>query len=128
MIDKKYLITAKNIRNQFLKLTKELEPHTDCLNKLKDYLNNATKELGEYSDNVVSKIKNKSDVSNVGDFINKKMKEIEMEEQKIIGTIKPINDKLEKLKKEEELLYKELSEKYPNLSQKDMIEEIHLYL
>lgn len=128
MIAKIYIESAKNIRSEFLKLSKKLDSYQKESAELVIYLENISKELEEYSKNEVSKIKDKTDISTVGDHIIKKITEIEAEEQKLLRLVKPINEKIDKLKIEETILFKQLLEKYPSMTEKEIIQEIHSYL
>ena len=128
MIAKIYIESAKNIRSEFLKLSKKLDSYQKESAELVIYLENISKELEEYSKNEVSKIKDKTDISTVGDHIIKKKTEIEAEEQKLLRLVKPINEKIDKLKIEETILFKQLLEKYPSMTEKEIIQEIHSYL
>ena len=56
------------------------------------------------------------------------MSDIEAEEQKIIRLVQPINEKIDKLKIEEAFLFKQLKEKYPKMTQDEIIKEIHSHL
>ena len=128
MIAEIYIESAKNIRNEFLRLTKKLNTYDKKAAELIIYLETKSQELKDYSDNNVSKIKDKSDIAKVGEDIIKKISEIEDEEQKLIRLIKPINDRIDRLKKDEEILFNQLKEKYPNLSLQEIIQEIHSHL
>ncbi len=128
MIAKIYIESAKNIRNEFLRLTKELNKYEKKAAELVIYLENKSQKLKEFSENKVSTIKDKADIAKVGEEIIKEMSEIESEEQKLIRSIKPINDKIERLKKDEEILFNQIKEKYPNLSSQEIVQEIHSHL
>jgi hypothetical protein len=128
MIAKIYLENAKNIRNEFLKLTKKLDIYKKELAELVIFLEKKMSELSDYSDNEISGIKNKSDITTVSDHIIKELGVIEAEEQKILRLVSPVNDSIEKLRVEEAFLFNQLKEKYPKLSEKEIIEEINSYL
>jgi uncharacterized coiled-coil DUF342 family protein len=128
MIDKQYLESAKNIRYEFLNLSKKLDSYHKELTQLFEYLQNVTKELDELNTKEVSKIKSATDATVIGNKIVKKMEEIESEEQKLIRLVKPINDRIDKLREEENILYKKIREKYPLLSDDEIKKEISIYL
>jgi hypothetical protein len=128
MIDKQYLDSAKNIRYEFLNLSKKLDSYHKELTQLFEYLQNVTKELNELNTNEVSKIKSASDATIIGNKIVKKMEEIESEEQKLLNLVKPINDRIDRLREEENILYKKIKEKYPSLSDEEIKKEISIYL
>lgn len=128
MINKIYIESAKNIRSEFLNLSKTLDSYNNELVNLLDYLKNISVELEDISKLEVSKIRTKSDASNVTDRIVKKMNEIEVEEQKLIRLITPINDKIERLRTEEILLFTQIKEKYPKLTDSEIKKEVQSYL
>lgn len=128
MIAEIYIESAKNIRNEFIRLTNQLNSYEKEAAEHVIYLESKSKELQDYSENNVSKIKNKTDIGKVGEEIIKKISEIEDREQQLLRLIKPINDKIDRLKKEEEILFNQLKEKYPNLSQQEIVQEIHSHL
>jgi chromosome segregation ATPase len=128
MIDKQYLESAKNIRYEFLNLSKKLDSYHTELIQLFEYLQNVTEELNELNSNEVSKIKSASDATIVGNKIVKKMEEIESEEQKLLNLVKPINDRIDRLREEENILYKKIKQKYPSLTDDEIKKEISIYL
>ena len=124
MIAEIYIESAKNIRNEFLRLSKKLDSYQNESAKLVIFLEDISKQLEDYSKTDISTIKNKSDVAAAGEYIVKKMTEIEEEEQKIIRLVQPINEKIDKLKVEEATLFKQLKEKYPNMTDEEIIYEV----
>jgi chromosome segregation ATPase len=128
MIAKIYIEGAKNIRNEFLRLSKELDSYNNKAAELVIYLENKAQELKDYSNNTVSKIKDKSDITKVGEDIIKKLSEVQDEEQKLVRLVKPINDEIDKLRVDEENLFKQIKDKYPNMTEQEIVKEIHSHL
>ena len=128
MIDKFYIESEKNIRNEFLNLSKKLDNYQNELNSYVSYLETASSELESIKLNEVKKIREASDIQNISEKITKKLAEIETEEQKILHLIKPINERIEKLREEENYLYKQIKDKYPILTDEEIIKEIQSYL
>ena len=128
MINKIYIESAKNIRYEFLNLSKKLDTYQKELTNLFSYLEGVSVELQEISKNEVSKIRSKADATNVTDHIIKKMNEIEAEEQKLIRLINPINDRIDKLRDEEKYLYNQIKEKYPLMTEDEIKKEIQSHL
>ena len=128
MINKIYIESAKNIRYEFLNLSKKLDTYQKELTNLFSYLEGVSVELQEISKNEVSKIRSKADATNVTDHIIKKMNEIEAEEQKLIRLITPINDRIDKLRDEEKYLYNQIKEKYPLMTEDEIKKEIQSHL
>lgn len=128
MIDKIYIESAKSIRSEFLKLSQKLDNYQNDLSKYVSYLETASKDLENIKTNDIKTIREASDLETISEKITKKLNEIETEEQKIIHLIKPINDRIEKLREEENYLYNQIKEKYTNLTDEQIIKEIHSYL
>ena len=128
MIAEIYIESAKNIRNEFLRLSKKLDSYQQDTAKLVIYLENISKELEIFSRTEVAQIRDKTDISSVGEHLIKKINEIEAEEQKLLRLITPINDKIDKLRNEETFLFKQIREKYPNMSDEEIINEVQSYL
>lgn len=125
MIDKQYIESARNIRSEFLSLNKKLEVYKKELVDLSDYLQNVIKDLETMSD---KKIDSKQDLKGVAETLIEKIGNIELEEQKLTKLVKPINDRIEKLREEENILYNTLKKKYPNLTDEDLKTEIYSHL
>lgn len=123
-----YIESAKNIRNEFLNLSKKLDTYQKELTDLVTYLTDVSVELQGISENEVSKIRSKADASIVTDHIIKKMNEIEAEEQKLIRLISPINDRIDKLRNEEKYLFDQIKEKYPLMNENEIRKEIQCNL
>jgi chromosome segregation ATPase len=128
MIDKIYIESAKNIRREFLSLSQKLDNYQNDLTKYVSYLETASKDLENIKTNDIKNLREASDLQTISERITKKLNEIETEEQKIIHLIKPINNRIEKLREEENYLYNQIKEKYPNLTDEQIIKEIHSYL
>ena len=73
MIAEIYIESAKNIRNEFLRLSKKLDSYQNESAKLVIFLEDISKQLEDYSKTDISTIKNKSDVAAAGEYIVKKM-------------------------------------------------------
>lgn len=128
MIAEIYIESAKNIRNKFLKLTKKLNKYEKEAAELVIILETKAEELKSFSEDKVSKIRDKTDIAKVGEEIIKKINEVEEKEQQLLRLIKPINDEMDILRRDEEILFSQIKERYPNLSQQDIIQEIHSHL
>ena len=125
MIDKQFIESARNIRSEFLSLNKKLELYKIDLENLSKYLQNTVKELEGLTS---VKITSKSDLTEMSQNLIKKLEEIDLEEKKISNLVKPINDKIDKLREEENILYKELKEKYPGKTDEQLKTELHSQL
>jgi chromosome segregation ATPase len=109
----------------FLKLTKQLDSYRDEVKILINFLQEKMTFFEKYKDDKVKTIKDKTDIAEVTKEITSKIEEIEVEELKIQKKIQSINEELEKLRQDEEILYKTIKERYPDLSDDQIVKEIH---
>ena len=122
MIDKQYIESAKNIRSEFISLNRKLDIYKKDLEKLSEYLQTTITDLNNMTN---KKIESKQELQTIAENLIKKIEEIELEEKKMTNLVKPINERIDKLKEEETILYNALKTKYPNLSDDEMRKEIH---
>ena len=122
MIDKQYIESAKNIRSEFVSLNKKLDIYKKDLEKLSEYLQTTITDLNNMTN---KKVESKQELQTIAENLIKKIEEIELEEKKMTNLVKPINERIDKLKEEETILYNALKTKYPNLSDDEMRKEIH---
>ena len=122
MIDKQYVESARNIKTEFLSLSKKLDNYKGDLEKLSNFLQDTVKELQNITE---KKVTSKDDLTDMANKLVKKLQDVELEEIKITNLVKPINDRIEKLREEENILYKSLKVKYPNMTDDDMKRELN---
>lgn len=128
MIDKQLIESAKFIRKDYLNQATKLGKYHEDVKQLSIFLLKKVDELKKYNDVSVKKIKNNDDLSKATKHILKEIEEIEVEERKIREKVNKINLDLEKLRKDEENLYLEIKERYPNLTDEEIVKEIHHHL
>jgi predicted nucleic acid-binding Zn-ribbon protein len=121
MIDKFFIESAKNIRSEYLFNNKQLDVYKIELHKISDLLMSTAKELEHYRDVDIHKEK---DFQSIKNYIVDKLENLENESNKLAKKIKPINDAIERIKQDELILYKKIKEKYPNLSDQEIRDEI----
>lgn len=123
MIHKKYLEQSLRIRKDFVKTDDELLSIVNDLKKINESIQSTLAEL--------VKIRDKSSEFDNDTFnkeVLKKLEEFEQQAKMIEDLYKPINDKMESLKKEESKLYETLVKKYPQLNEEDIVKTVHNYL
>jgi chromosome segregation ATPase len=125
MIDKQLIESAKYIRNDFLSLTENLLIYQEEVKKLGNFFLNKSDDLRKYNDDVVKKIKSKNELSIVTNYILKEIQQIEDEEKKLSLKVEDVNQKMEKLRKDEMILYQTIRDRYPDLSDDEIRKEIH---
>jgi hypothetical protein len=124
MINKKYLEQAVRIKKDFLELSGELERVTEELEKNKVGVENVLKGLIDIKDRTDQY---KSDDQYREDIMDM-LKDFELEAKKLEDIYTPVNDRLEKLKEEENSLYESLKKEYPKLKESQLIKEIRDYV
>ncbi len=128
MIDKQLIESAKFIRKDYLTQSKKLAKYYEDVKHLGSFLLKKVDELKKFNDTSIRKIKNNDDLSKVTNHILKEISEIEVEERKVRERVEKINVDLEKLKKDEENLYIEIKDRHPNLTDDEIVKEIHKHL
>jgi len=122
MIDKSFIDSAKTIRKEFLELNDKIYDYEKYVKDLSESFLRIADDLENWRKN---ELKNEKSVNSVGDYMIGKLNEIEDETNKLNKRIEPINKKLEKLREEELKLYKKIKERYPTLSDEQIIRQIH---
>lgn len=125
MIDSFYIESAKSIRAEYLKLNQELNKYEGELKQIAQLMLDTAKDLEVYRDGDMNKQK---DVESVKNYIFSKLDYLEAESNKLAKKIEPVNEGIERLKKDEVNLYQTLRTKYPNLSDQDIRQEIQKHL
>jgi len=124
MIDDKYLLSGLRIRTESENALSSITIEEKKLQRINDNMTKITKELEVITNN----LEKYSGPEEVKDDFFKKLKEIEIESTKLSSTLDPLNVKMEKLAKEEEQLWNTVREKYPTISDDDIIKEFQDYI
>lgn len=115
MISEIFLKSATNIRREYLKLTSDLSKYRDEIKNVESNLNKLNSELrkvdNNYTEEKVKKMISYFDV-------------LESESDKILKIVEPLNSKLEKLSNDEYVLYQNICNKYPELTEEDIVTEV----
>lgn len=128
MIDKRYIESAKQIRSEYLRLNDELNRYQDDVKELGEFLLKKVDELKNFNDKEIKKAKTKDELSQVTKVLVNNLTEIE-DKEKIIGAkVSEINKKIERLKKDEIILYNTLKEKYPEMTNEELRDEVQSHL
>lgn len=116
MINKNYIERGKKIRKEFIQTSQKLEL---ILNKLKS----VSEKLKEYHKDLKDLSESEKNPEEIKRLTLQKLTLIEKEGIKLNKEYKPLNDKMENLKKEESILYKNVKEKYPELTDEEIKNE-----
>jgi hypothetical protein len=128
MIDQQLIDSAKYIRKNFVNLSDKLTIYRDDVKNLADFLFRKVEDIKKYNEETIKTMKSKEELVVVTQHLLKEIQSIEEEEKKLQRKVEKINKELEKLKEEEEVLYKTIKERYPDLTDKEIIKEIHQHL
>lgn len=124
MIDKSYINAAIQIRSEYIKLTKEVEKHHNKLKEIGERFINVAGELNDIKNNL-SKYPNAESAQK---DIFGKLGDIETESVRLNNLITPINNRMDDLKKQETSLYNSIKEKYPEISDDELREQLKQHL
>ena len=121
MIDNALIESARLIKNDYQKLTKTLSTYENDVRNLANYFFKVSGEL----ESMGAEVTKKDTVESIKDKVMSKLNDLEKESNIVSGRITEINEKIEKLKKEEIDLYNIIKRRYPSMSDDKIREEIH---
>ena len=129
MIDPSLIQSAKTIRAEFLRLNSNLDAYLKDVKDLTTYLEKKVDELKNYQEEMkLMKNPTKSDLDSTTKYLLNQLQEIENQEEKLNEKVKQVATKIEKLQKEETELYNLIKRRYPELTDSQIISEIHQHL
>jgi chromosome segregation ATPase len=128
MIDKRYIESAKQIRTEYLRLNEELSRYEGDVKELGEFLLKKVDELKNFNEKEIKKAKTKDELSQVTKILVSNLSEIEDRERIIGAKVSDINKKIERLKKDEIVLYNTLREKYPKMTNEELRDEVQSHL
>jgi len=126
MINDLFLKKALNISKEYLMITNDINMYEKMVSEILNSLDSNSKELEDLKEKINSnKITDiefaKSEMLNI--IIN-----LEDDTNKTGKHINILNERIEKLRKDEVDLYREIREKYPEMFDDDIKEEIQSYI
>ena len=122
MIDEFFLKSAINIRREYLKISNNM----DLYQKRAKEVVNILEETISKIENIQKENKKNPNIStekNMNDLLEI-LKNVEEEGKRLESLVEPINKSIEKLSKEEVILYEKIKEKYKNLTDEEIVKEI----
>ena len=119
MIDKHFIDSAVEIRKEWVRLIRSLDGYQSQIEKAQRAIIEKKDEVEAFSKKDL-RIKDPQ----VKEFIEKIFNEVEYQTNIIESKIKPLNDDIEKLKKEELRLYQHIKNSYPDLLDDDIKAQI----
>ena len=124
MIDTKYLEQALRIRKDFKSTDDELKLLANKVITINEDIKSTVSDLTEIND----RIGDYTDKEKLIEDINKCLMGFEVQAESANKLYNPLNEKIEKLRKEENELFNELINKYPHIKERDIINVVHKYL
>ena len=123
MIEERLIKRAVDIRKTYLKLTSNISVYEEKTKKVLETLESTLNRLNKLHENIKNKV-----VTNADDASKKILDiltEVEKEGDRLEKLIDPLNVEIEKLRLEENELYRIIKEKYPKITDQEIISEIH---
>lgn len=126
MIQELYLKRAASLRKDYLKIMTDIQSYENIATQLSSALETRTSNLEELLEKLnLNKISN-PDIAK--QELHSIMVEIEDDINKVDISIDSLNKKMDKLKEDEMILYKEIKKNYFDLSDEEIKNQIQSYL
>lgn len=119
MIDKHFIESAIEIRREWVRLIQSLDEYENQVEKAQRVIADQKQHIEDFSKKEIS-----IHDPELKKFIEKIFNDIETQAIIIESKIKPLNDDIERLKKEELRLYHRIKSTYPNLTDQQILEEL----
>jgi peptidoglycan hydrolase CwlO-like protein len=126
MIQEIYLKKAYSIRKEYLSIVTNIEEYEIFAKKLLGSIGEKSKDLVDLQKKITEKKINSIDIAK--DELMKIILNLEEEANGIEVIVNNMTKRIDKLKGEETSLYRELKEKYPDVSDTIIKKEIHDYI
>lgn len=114
MIEESIIESARLIKNEFNRLNDILTTYESDVKILADSFFRVSDELTNLD------VSQTDSIEKIRDLVLNKLSDLELESNAVTGKIDDINDRMEKLKKEEMDLYKIIKNRYPSMSDDDI--------
>ena len=114
MIEESIIESARLIKNEFNRLNDILTTYESDVKILADSFFRVSDELTNLD------VSQTDSIEKIRDLVLNKLSDLELESNAVTDKIDDINDRMEKLKKEEMDLYKVIKNRYPSMSDDDI--------
>jgi hypothetical protein len=125
MIDQQLLSSAREIRKKYLSIMSDLSDYEKEIKKLSDFLLEKAEVFKKIEEKDLNTKGSKEELLRITSKIVNEIQEIEDEEIKISKRIEQLNEGLNKLQKEEDILYTTIKTRYPNMTDEEIKSQIH---
>lgn len=122
MIDERFIKRAVEIRRDYVKITRDISVYESKAKQVLETLESTVAKLNSIQDKIKKKV-----ITNADDASKKIMdilSDVEKEGERLEKMIDPLNDQIEKLRVEENELYRLIKEKHPKISDQDIVRQI----
>jgi|AntAceMinimDraft_6_1070360.scaffolds.fasta_scaffold01643_8 chromosome segregation ATPase len=126
MISELYLKRAVNIRTDYIDIIRNIKKYEDIAKELSDSLETRMDDLKGLLDKINSGKVN--DMGTAKEKLNNIMIDTEGNINVVDSKISSLNNRMDKLKIDEETLYVEMKQSYPDMNDIDMKKELSDYL
>lgn len=127
MIDEKYYQACINIRKTYIGLMSQMSSYKDVAERAAKKLESSISEIEILKAKIKKSKGSKVPVVTGGDALSKIgeiLDEVEGQGVQLEKFVEPINKELEKLAKEEQILYAKICESHPNLTEQQIVEAV----
>lgn len=122
MISENLMQSALRIRRQYIKSSSNIELYHKRAKEIAGILDKSIKDLDALKENMGNN-KNTDPNKSLSELV-KIIKEVDDEGNRLEELMKPMNEEIEKLQKEENELFRTLKEKYPSVPEEKLIKEV----
>ena len=115
MINKRYLNEANRIRETYIRTIDNIKKEESLIENYKKEIEDLMKSNSEY----INK-NSKLDINKIKENLKEELNEIEIKIIKITEKMQPFFDKIDKLRDDSRILYRNIKEEYPELSETEI--------
>jgi prefoldin subunit 5 len=120
MIDRNYINSAIKIRQEYLDLNSKILEYDSNIKKVGQKISDISSDL----ENIKNNMSTYKSIDDVNKEVTKKLETLDKESKSIENWIIPMNQRMEELSKMETNLYIAIKEKYPDMTDEEIVNEI----
>jgi chromosome segregation ATPase len=125
MIDNRFIESAREIRKKYSSLYEELNMSEREVKQLANFLMEKSHEFKTINETVIQNAQSKEEIVDITQKLIDKLDDLDRREKVMTKRIDTINESIEKLKMEEIELLKKIQEKFPDLTNEEIRQEVH---
>jgi len=128
MIDQQIIDASIKVRKRFLSIVEEINKNQDELKKMAFFLQQKMDELKRIESEEFKNKPTKEEITRISEIIVKEIEDIEIAEKRLSRKFANMSEELELLQKEESVIYESIKNRYPDLSDEEIREQIAEFL